>query len=125
MVIRLDFIFGSRYEKNGKSDDDTFITLVGNYFFTILGNIFFKLKISDILYTFVIGKTSSAKNLSLNKNDFGFCIELPIKAKRSEMKIDSIKSHERGRIAGHKKVNAFKDGSLILMYMIKLFFKMN
>ena len=30
---KLDFIFGSRYEKNGKSDDDTFITLVGNYFY--------------------------------------------------------------------------------------------
>ncbi len=121
----LDFIFGSRYEKNGKSDDDTIITLIGNYFFTILGNILFRLKISDILYTFVVGKTLSAKNLSLNKKDFGFCIELPIKAKRSKMVIDSITSHERGRIAGFKKVNAFKDGSLILIYMIKLFLKKN
>ena len=30
---KLDLIFGSRYEKNGGSEDDTVITLVGNYFF--------------------------------------------------------------------------------------------
>ena len=31
------------------SDDDTLITLVGNYFFSALGKILFKLNISDIL----------------------------------------------------------------------------
>ena len=38
------------------------------------------------------------------------------------MKLESINSYERKRIAGKKKVNAFKDGFLILKYMIKLFF---
>jgi len=33
-----------------------------------------------------------------------------------------INSYERMRIAGKKKVNAFKDGLLILKYMIRLFF---
>jgi len=28
-----DFIFGSRYIRNGKSDDDTFLTAIGNYIF--------------------------------------------------------------------------------------------
>ena len=31
-------------------------------------------------------------------------------------------SHEKSRIAGKKKVNAFKDGFLILKEMISLFF---
>ena len=26
-----DFVFGSRYLKDGKSDDDTFITIIGNF----------------------------------------------------------------------------------------------
>ena len=56
----LDFVFGSRYQKNSGSEDDTFITLIGNYIFTTIGKIFFRLPISDILYTFVIGKTNSA-----------------------------------------------------------------
>ena len=48
---KLDFVFASRYQKNSGSDDDTFVTLIGNYFFTLLGKVFFNLNISDILYT--------------------------------------------------------------------------
>tara|TARA_Y100001958_G_C21186991_1_gene515820 strand:- start:213 stop:887 length:675 start_codon:yes stop_codon:yes gene_type:complete len=117
-----DFIFASRYLKNAKSDDDTIITLVGNKIFSFIGKIFFSLPISDILYTFVLGKTKKAQSLNLKQKDFTFCIELPIKAKRNNYKLGSSVSHERSRIAGFKKVNAFKDGTLILIHMIKLFF---
>lgn len=120
---KLDFVFGSRYQKNSGSDDDTIVTLIGNYIFTLIGKIFFKLNISDILYTFVLGKTKSANDLNLTQKDFSLCVEIPIKAVRNNMKISSISSHERERIAGKKKVNAFKDGFFILIYMIKLFFK--
>ena len=118
-----DFIFGSRYQRDSGSDDDTIITLVGNFIFTKIGSIFFKLPITDILYTFVLGKTDSAKKLDLVQKDFSFCVELPIKAIRKKMNVSSISSYERERLAGLKKVNAFKDGFLILKYMIYLFFK--
>ena len=118
----LDFVFGSRYNKNAKSDDDTIITLIGNYIFSTIGKIFFRLNINDILYTFVLGKTNKARELNLNSKDFGFCVELPIKANKKLMKLSTITSHERPRIAGKKKVNAFKDGFLILLKMIRLFF---
>ena len=59
---QLDFIFASRYEKNGGSDDDTLITLIGNYIFSLIGKLFFRLPISDILYTFLIGNTQKAKS---------------------------------------------------------------
>ena len=52
-----DLVFASRYEKNCSSEDDTLITIIGNFIFTKIGNIFFKIGITDILYTFVIGKT--------------------------------------------------------------------
>jgi len=117
-----DFIFGSRYEDNSGSEDDTIITKVGNFIFTLIGKIFFKLNISDILYTFVLGKTECAKQLNLEQKDFSFCVELPIKAKRKGMKLDIINCYEKKRIGGEKKVNAFKDGYLILIYMIKLYF---
>ena len=35
-----DFVFASRYEKDCGSDDDTVVTLVGNYIFTLIGKIF-------------------------------------------------------------------------------------
>ena len=120
---KCDFVFASRYEKDCGSEDDTLITLVGNYIFTFLGKIFFKLKITDILYTFVMARSSCAKELRLTAKDFTFCVELPIKAQRASYKICTSKSFERSRIAGQKKVNAFKDGLKILFSMIKLFFK--
>jgi len=119
---KLDFIFASRYGTNSGSDDDTILTLVGNYIFTYIGKIFFGLNISDILYTFLIGNTKQANRLNLKEKNFSFCVELPIKAKRLGMQMISTNSYERKRIAGKKKVNAFKDGLLILLYMIKLFF---
>lgn len=118
-----DFVFASRYEKNCSSDDDTIITLVGNFIFTKIGNIFFSLRITDILYTFVLGSTDKFKKLDILSHNFSFCVEFPIKAIWKKNKLLTSKSHERARIGGKKKVNAFKDGFLILVSMIKLFFK--
>ena len=117
-----DFIYTTRYETGGGSDDDTIITFIGNKFFSKLGNILFSLKISDILYTYLMGKTSSYKSLGVQSNDFRFCVELPIKMQILLMKYKCLPSYEKKRIAGKKKVNAFIDGSLILIEMLKLFF---
>ena len=118
-----DFVFTSRYSFGGASEDDTIVTYLGNQFFSLLGRILFSLKISDILYTFVMGQTESFKKLNVTSTDFRFCVEFPIKMKKKKMKYFSISSYEKKRIAGFKKVNAFKDGFLILLEMIKLFFK--
>ena len=118
-----DFVFATRYAEGGGSDDDDFITFFGNKFFSLLGNLLFKLNLSDILYTYVMGKTKSAKNLELKYNDFRICVELPIKAKFKKNNFVSIPSMERKRIAGKKKVNAIKDGFLILTAIIISFFK--
>ena len=119
-----DLIFASRYQKpGGGSNDDDSITLLGNYFFTTLGNIFFKLNISDILFTYILGKTESFKKLNLTNFDFRICVEIPIKAKFFFLHYNCIPSFERERIGGKKKVNAIKDGLLILSEMIKLYFK--
>lgn len=118
-----DFVFASRYMSGGGSNDDTLLTKIGNFIFSTIGNIFFSLKLSDILYTYLIGKTDSFKKLDLKSNDFCLCVEMPIKAKRLDMNFIDTPSYERKRIAGEKKVNEFRDGFKILVYMIKSFFK--
>jgi len=116
-----DLVFGSRYEKNSSSDDDTIITFIGNKTFSFIGKVFFSLPITDILYTFVLGRTGKVNNLNLQSKDFCFCVELPIKAHKNKLKLTSSPANERRRIAGKKKVNAFKDGLRILLSMFKLF----
>ncbi len=122
-----DIVFGSRYQKpGGGSDDDDLVTLVGNYFFTFFGNLLYNLNITDILYTYFLAKTDSLKKLNLKNSDFRICVELPIKAKFNKMDFICLPSYERERIGGKKKVNALKDGLLILIELVKyIFYKKN
>ena len=125
ICINQDLVFASRYIKpTGGSDDDTIVTFIENKIFTFLGNFLYKLNLSDILFTYILGKTSSFKNLDLNSRDFRLCVELPIKAKKLNYVYSSIPCYERKRIAGKKKVNEIKDGFLILYAIFKhLFYK--
>ena len=116
-----DFVFNSRYENEGGSDDDTFLTYIGNKIITFICNLLFKLNISDVLFTFVMGKTSAFKSLNLERKDFCFCIELPVLAKFKKYKFISKPSYERSRLSGRKKLNEFKDGFLMLLCILKLF----
>ena len=99
----MDFIFNTRYIHPGGSEDDTIITYIGNKFFTFICQILFRLNISDVLFTYVMGKAEAFKKLKLKSNDFTFCIELPVKAKFNNYKISDYPSFERSRISGKKK----------------------
>ena len=111
-----DLVFASRYAKpGGGSDDDTIVTFIGNKIFSFLGNFLFNLNISDILYTYILGKTSAFKKMNLKSHDFRLCVEIPIKAKKMDFEYLCLPNHERSRIAGKKKVNALKDGFFILI----------
>ena len=123
LTKKFNFVFGSRYLKNAKSDDDTFITFFGNYIFSLIGKVFFNIKITDILYTYVLCNTNMAKKLKIKSIDFGFCVELPIKIQRKKFTYTDIASHERKRISGIKNVNEFIDGFKILLKLIYFFFK--
>ena len=121
LLNNCDFVFNSRYENGGGSDDDTFLTLIGNKIFTFICNLFFRLNISDVLFTYVMGKTRAFKSLDLKRKDFRFCVELPILAKFKKYKFISKPSYERLRLSGIKKVNELKDGFLILLCILKMF----
>ena len=125
MIIKLDngedFIFNTRYIHPGGSEDDTIITYIGNKIFTFICQILFRLNISDVLFTYVMGRSEVFKKLKLVSNDFTFCIELPVKAKLNNYKITDHPSFERSRISGKKKVNELIDGFLILISIIRLF----
>ncbi len=121
LMNKNEFVYASRYFKNSGSEDDTIITFLGNKIFSIMGTILFSLRINDILYTYVMGSVESFKKLNMKSNDFRFCVEMPIKMAILNMNYTSLPSFEKKRIAGRKKVNALKDGFLILTEIIKLF----
>lgn len=122
----LDIIFASRYSGfSSGSDDDTILTFIGNKIFSFIGKTLYQLKINDILYNFILAKTEEVKSLNLECSDFTLCVEIPLKAKQNKLKFTDSPSYERKRYSGKKKVNEFKDGFLILFYILKFFFKKN
>lgn len=117
-----DFVFNSRYEKKGGSDDDTILTYIGNKFFTNLCNLLYKFKLSDVLFTFVMGKTILFRTINLKETDFRICVEISLKVNLCNFKIVNNPCYERVRLKGKKKVNEFRDGFLIFLFIIKSFF---
>ena len=69
----------------------------------------FNLNITDILYLRFRGYKKNYRN-KFKRKDFSFCVELPIKAKMNKLKIGSIGSIERKRIAGLKKLTLLRMG---------------
>ena len=68
-------------------------------------------------------KAILAEKAQLKNYDFRICVEIPIRAKILNMEYSCIPSYERERIGGKKKVNAIKDGLLILSEIVKYFYK--
>ena len=118
-----DFVYCSRYSKNAKSYDDTFLTYFGNRFFSGIGRIFFNLKISDILYTYFGFRKKKFDELTITSKDYRICVEIPILIERKKFRYSEISAVERKRISGKKNVNEFRDGFLILYKMIVMFFQ--
>ena len=118
-----DFVFGTRYNKLSGSDDDTVITLVGNKIFSFITKKILKIELTDILFTYVLCNVEKFNKLNLKNHDFKLCIELPAKVKKNNFSYSEIPIFERKRYGGKKKVNAIKDGFLILIEIIKNFNK--
>ena len=117
-----DFIFGSRYKGSGGSDDDDIVTFIGNKIFTFITRYILGIKLSDILYTYVLCNVDKFNNLNLKNNDFKLCIELPVKVKKKNHTYVDLAMFERKRYDGKKKVNVIKDGLLISYEIFKSFF---
>ena len=116
-----DFVFGSRYGGKGGSDDDDIITFTGNRIFTFITRYILGIKLSDILFTYVLCNVEKFNKLNLKSIDFKLCIELPTKVKKNNYTYVDLEMYERKRYDGFKKVKVIKDGFLISCEIIKSF----
>ena len=119
---KFDHVFCSRYLKNAGSDDDTFLTFIGNKIFTLTGKIFFNMKLNDILYAYYLSDIAKVNKLKLKQQDFTIALELPLKIENFNQTYSEIPSKERKRISGKKKVREFVDGFKLLKYMVFFYF---
>ena len=64
--LKKKFIFASRYIQGGGSADDSPLTFIGNKIFTFLSKQLLKIKLSDVLFTYVLCNVKSFKKLKFN-----------------------------------------------------------
>ena len=88
-------MFGTRYNKQSGSDDDTIVTLIGNKIFSFISNKILKIKLTDILFTYVLCNVEKFNKLNLKNYDFKLCIELPAKVKQNNFSYSEIPIFER------------------------------
>ena len=116
-----DFIFGTRYKGNSGSEDDSLLTYIGNKIFSFICRNFLNIRLTDVLYTYVLCNTKKFNSIKFKNSDFRLCVELPHNVSKKSFKYTEISMFERRRLAGEKKVNEFKDGFLISMEIIRCF----
>jgi glycosyltransferase involved in cell wall biosynthesis len=121
---KLDCVLASRYKDGLRSEDDTIIRFIGNMFFTQMLRFLFRTNITDFLFHYILCDSKKYKNLNLKYNSFSLCFEVPIRMKNKNYKFLEIKSKERKRTSGVSKVNAFKDGLIMLKDVILLFYEL-
>lgn len=121
---KLDCVFASRYKNGLRSEDDTIIRFIGNMFFTQMLRLLFRINITDFLFHYMLSDLKKYKKLNLKYNSFSLCFEVPIRMKNKNYKFLEIKSKERKRKSGVSKVNAIKDGLIMLKDVILLFYEL-
>ena len=114
-----DMVMASRYLPGGGSEEDTFTHFIGNKMFTFLCNMLYKVNVSDVLYFFLAARKEIFEKVTTNCLHAGYCVELPIKARKAGFKIGEIPSFEKKRTAGEAKVHTFSTGFKILMTLLK------
>lgn len=114
-----EYVLASRYAPDGRSDDDTIITFLGNKLFTSLTNLVHRTSLFDCLFFYTAITSKGLKKLQLYSPGFELCIEILIKAHRAKLSFAEVPVVERRRFAGKSKVNTFWDGFKILKMILK------
>ena len=118
-----DMVIGSRAK--GGSDEfkmniENLIRQVGSDFATTIVNYRWKTDLTDIQNGFRALKTSVARDLNLNANDFDIEEEMVMKALRKKYIISEIKSHEYARQWDVSKLKTSKSWKFIYRILIEV-----
>jgi glycosyltransferase involved in cell wall biosynthesis len=125
-----DIVFVSRFMPPAKSEDDTFITAIGNRMFTVMINALFGGSFTDSLGGFRAYKREAVHRMGLHEQmnehwlrkkyslmstwEVGGCI----RAAKLKLNILEIPGDEPPRIGGSSKLRILRNGSLVVANII-------
>jgi glycosyltransferase involved in cell wall biosynthesis len=119
-----DMVIVSRYISGAKSEDDDFITALGNWMFTKMVNILFGGNYTDSLVMFRAFKKELVNTLPMvDKTTPVFEYQLCIRCAKKKMKVADIPGDEPKRIGGVRKMKPIYNGSCLLWCLLKEFLR--
>jgi len=115
-----DVVKGSRFLKNGYSEDMSTFRKIGNFFFLFLVRFLWNADYTDLCYGFAVFNKDSVRRLAptLKSKNFEIETEVFIKAQKLGLSVAEIPSVELKRVHGKSNLRAFVDGFRILRMII-------
>jgi glycosyltransferase involved in cell wall biosynthesis len=110
-----DFVIVSRYKDNARSDDDDFMTAIGNKMFTALTNVLFGTAYTDVLVGYRAYRKAVFQRLRMTTPGLSWPAQEAIQFARQGARVGEIPGNEPPRIGGQRKMRIFKTGWEILM----------
>lgn len=114
-----DLVIASRYAPGARSDDDDFLTGIGNWGFTFVTNLLFWSSYTDVLVGFRGYRKSALEKVSMTAPGLEWSIQMPIQFRKKRLKTADIPAIEPARIGGVRKMRPFRTGWQILKILIK------
>jgi hypothetical protein len=123
IVSGADIAKGSRFLKNGGSQDLSFIRKAGNLLFVTLVNLFWSGKYTDLCYGFLAFRREALERLKpyLKSNHFQIETEICIRANKLGLKVVEVPSMELKRSHGKSKLSGMRASLQILQVIMHEF----
>lgn len=118
-----DLVIASRYTAGGTSDDDTWMTRLGNWIFTTMINLLFRASFSDAMMGYRAYRKDRFLSLAIDEDGLTFPTQTSIQFAKAGYRIAEIPVHEPRRIGGIRKAKNVRTGLLLLRMVIREYFR--
>jgi glycosyltransferase involved in cell wall biosynthesis len=116
-----DLVIGSRYLSGARSDDDDWVTALGNWLFTTIVKVLFRARFTDVLVGFRAYRRLAALKLQLDAPGLSWPCQSSIRFARAGLRVTEIPANEPSRIGGERKMRPFKTGWEIVKLILRDF----
>lgn len=109
-----DLVIVSRYLGDARSEDDDWLTSIGNFMFTKAINLLFGGRYTDALVIFRAYRREIIRRLDIDAPHMTYETQISIRAAKFGLKIGEIPGDEPRRIGGERKMQPFRTGLSLL-----------
>jgi len=114
----VDLVKGSRFARDGGTEDMSAIRRLGNAVLLWLVNVLYGARLTDLCYGYCAVRRSALPALALRCDGFEIETEMTVRALRAGLRVGEVPSFELPRRYGTSHLRAFTDGWRVLVTLL-------